>query len=690
MKAPAIPTNEAARLTALLSYEILDTGFEELFDDLTRLTASILDVPIALITLIDADRQWFKSRYGLDVAQTPRELSFCGHVVALEAPLVVADAFDDDRFADNPFVTGEPRVRFYAGMPIRTPDGFVLGSLCAIDHVPRQLTPHQLEMLALLARKVVGLLEARRERHQLAVERAAAVANVERFSVLFEAMAEGVVQYDRGGVIATSNGAAERILGLTADEMGRRVPRDPRWGCIHEDGTPFLPEAFPATLTRQTGSSHSNVIMGVCKSDGELTWVSINTRPLRGETDAADRPLAVLATFHDITEIKAAQAATARLARQEHLVTMGTLVAGIAHEINNPLTFIHANIEFAVEELRSIRGGAPPGDLGELVDVLGEAREGADRVRKIVRALQALTREEAKPIPTDIEESIDISIDIAAHELRSRAKVVKHLPDALFVLADRSRLSQVLVNLLVNAAQAFTTSDVEKNRITVTSALEPDGRVSITVGDNGPGIPPNILGRVFDPFFTTRPIGAGAGLGLSISQSILRALGGEITVASTLGEGTTFRVFLPVAARPPGSETAPPGVEATVRGRVLAVDDEPVLLNAIRRALEREHEVVAIGDPREALKQIESGERFDVVFCDLMMPHLGGDELHARVLAIDPALAARFVFVTGGVTEGRAESFLSRVPNERIEKPFNLKNLRDIARRFVNARAASR
>jgi len=253
------------------------------------------------------------------------------------------------------------------------------------------------------------------------------------------------------------------------------------------------------------------------------------------------------------------------------------------------------------------------------------------------------------------------------------------------VLADESRLSQVLVNLIVNAAQAFRTEDPEANRITIAGALEADGRVSISVADNGPGIPAALRPRIFDPFFTTKPIGQGTGLGLSICQSVISSLDGEITVESEEGRGTTFRVFLPVAHEPAMASSPALHDEArrVGRARVLVVDDEPVIVSTLQRILGREHEIIGLTDAREALALIEAGERYDVVFCDVTMPHLRGDAFYERVRGIVPELADRFVFITGAATDGRTQGFLAQVPNERVEKPFSVQNLRGIVRRFA-------
>lgn len=167
MQTPPITPNEHERLAVLASYDILDTPPEPAFDRLTKMVAHILQVPIALVSLVDVDRQWFKSRYGIDVEETPRDVSFCGHVVALDRPLVVPDALLDERFADNPLVTAPPHVRFYAGYPLRTLDGLVLGTLCVIDSKEHEICAQQLEMLELLTNEVMIHLELRRKNRLL-------------------------------------------------------------------------------------------------------------------------------------------------------------------------------------------------------------------------------------------------------------------------------------------------------------------------------------------------------------------------------------------------------------------------------------------------------------------------------------------------------------------------------------------
>ncbi len=681
MKKPATPTDEPDRLEALRRYDVLDTKQEAPFDELTRLVAATLGVPISLISLVDSDRQWFKSKYGLEVTQTPRDVSFCAHVVAEREPLEVPDALKDARFSDNPLVTGAPHIRFYAGMPLLTNDGFIVGTLCAIDHKPRVLTPQQRQIFALLANQVIGLLEMRRERKEIIAARAASLEATGRLQVLFDVMAEGVVVQDAEGRITSSNAAASRFFGLTADQLGGRTSTDPRWRAVHEDGSDFPGEMQPSMTSLRTATPTINVVMGIQVPDvSETRWLSVNAQPIFPPDKM--RPHGVITTFHDITPLKTAQQ---RIARQERLVTTGTLAAGVGHEINNPLAFILSNVEFSLEELRAIAGGSPSARLRELIAALSEARDGVDRIRKIVRGLRALAREDSEVIPTDLSAVVDTAVNIAAHELRGKASVIRQLELTPPVLADESRLTQVLVNLIVNAAQAFTTKNFDQNTITLTSRTRRENRVELSVADNGPGMTEAVLARIFDPFFTTKPVGEGTGLGLSISRSIITALGGELTVESAVGKGTTFTLSVPAAQQLLGEQAVAVEQVASQRGRVLLIDDEPALLASFKRVLERDHDIVVLADPRLALAALKA-TAFDVVFCDLMMPHLSGAELYEQVRGFDPHLAQRFVFVTGGATSAEAQRFLDETDNERLEKPFNLQNLRGIARRFVEAR----
>jgi CheY-like chemotaxis protein len=304
-------------------------------------------------------------------------------------------------------------------------------------------------------------------------------------------------------------------------------------------------------------------------------------------------------------------------------------------------------------------------DLGEM---LADAHAGADRVRTIVRDLKIFSRQgEERRSAVDVREVLDFSIKMSFLEVRSRAQ----LEEVPAVYADGARLGQVFLNLLVNAAQAIPEGNVQGNKIIVTARCEPSGRVAVEVSDTGTGIQPEVLPRIFDPFFTTKPVGTGTGLGLSVCHGIIKNLGGELTVRSEVGRGSTFTVLLPVA--PSVSAPAEPVVAPVEprRSRILVIDDEPGVGRALARMIGGRHAVTVVEGGMAALERLQSEAPFDAIFCDLMMPDLSGMDVYERVRELKPELAARFVFVTGGAYTPRAREFLEKVPNGWLEKPFD-------------------
>lgn len=665
----------------------LDPPGDPRFHAVAKLVVATFDVPIVLISLVDGDREWFEVRYGLDVAETPREVPFCRLLLAESAALVVGDARADDRLVGSGLVMGEPHLRFFAGVPLRAAGGRVLGALCAIDLSPREWSARERETLQLLGGQVATLIELRqnertlREQHELAFEREMKLADRERMlTSLLGGMVEGVVLQDHNGAILHHNAAAARILGLSREELTGRTSVDPRWRATRADGSTFPGEEHPAMVTLRTGEPQSDVEMCLETADGERRWISINSRPLR--TSATVAPYAVVATFRDITDTRDL---AEKLARHQRLVTTGTLAAGVGHEINNPLTYAMTNLGVAIEELEDIAGASPSQRLREIVGLLADAREGGERVKRIVRGLRSLVREETELQPIDVNKIVRTSIQMANQELRTRSTVDLDLGESPFVMGDEARLSQVVINILVNAAQAFTAADPSRNRIVVRTRVE--GSVIIEVRDNGPGIQPEVFPRIFDPFFTTKAPGVGMGLGLAIAHVNITAFGGELDCESTVGEGTTFRIRLPYGT----GEVEPVRDPAPARSplRLLVLDDEPSILKAFRRVFRDapDVEIVSSDDSREALERIRAGEHFDLVFSDLAMPYLNGPAFHEAVLATHPEVAERIVFLSGDMGRVEHQIFLARVPNERFEKPFTPGDLRAVVRR---ARAARR
>jgi signal transduction histidine kinase/CheY-like chemotaxis protein len=377
---------------------------------------------------------------------------------------------------------------------------------------------------------------------------------------------------------------------------------------------------------------------------------------------------------------------TSQLMLADRMVSVGTLAAGVAHEINNPLAYLIAALDFLDKELKGLGPQQVGGAWHELDEALAEAREGAQRVRHVVRDLKTFSRaDEERQSRVDLTAVVESAINMAFNEIKYRARLVKDYGKTPPVLANEGRLGQVFLNLLINAAQAIPEGQVDENKIRVVTRTDDQGRAVIEVRDSGSGIPPGAVERIFDPFFTTKPIGVGTGLGLSICHSIVSSLGGAIEVETQVGTGTTFRVILPPAPAEAGEEAAPPrGPEQHgPRGRVLVVDDEPAIGASIRRLLGAEQEVVALTSAEEARDLVARGERFDVILCDLMMPRMTGMDLHAELTTLARDQAARMVLLTGGAFTAAAKAFLDAVPNLRLEKPFDPANLRAIVRGLV-------
>ena len=364
----------------------------------------------------------------------------------------------------------------------------------------------------------------------------------------------------------------------------------------------------------------------------------------------------------------------------DRMASMGMLAAGVAHEINNPLACVVANLDLAEREFleRTEKLGLSV-EFSEVREELRDAREAAERIRNIVRDLKIFSRpEEDKTSAVDVQRVMESTLRMASNEIRHRARLVKSYGKTPLVQASESRLGQVFLNLVVNAAQAIAEGHAENNEIRISTFTEPSARVVIEIADTGPGMAPEVLGRLFTPFFTTKPVGVGTGLGLSICHRIVTGIGGSIEVKSELGKGTVFRITLP----PVRAEVVKATMEVSLdmpaprRGRILVVDDESMFAKAVQRTLSPEHEVVVTGRAEEALRQIADGERFDVILCDLMMPQMTGMDLHAELSRVSREQAGRMIFLTGGAFTTWARAFLDRTPNQSIEKPFDALHLR--------------
>ena len=527
----------------------------------------------------------------------------------------------------------------------------------------------------------MGLIEDITDRTQATARLSRSEAHLRR---LFDAAPDAIVLLDANGKITYANAAISALLERSEAEVynaslnafvASQEDRATLAACL--SATPPMDNVNPLV-------KRAPVEVRFSTSRGVSIHLEIVSMPFEHEGR-----LAMLVFGRDVTQSKLLQA---RLMQADRMVAMGTLAAGVAHEINNPLAYLSANLELLSkrklpeirEKLKESDGAVGP-ELAEALDkcmeMLEIAREGASRVKDIVRDLRTFSRDDERRAAVDVRRVLDACVNIAWNELRLRARVERVYGDVPTVTANESRLGQVFLNLIVNAAQAIAPGHAADNQI-VLSVTQDGPDLVVLVKDTGTGITPDILPQIFEPFYTTKPAGVGTGLGLWICRGIIQGVGGHISVEETSPRGTTFRVVLPIEEQSAGLPAPRPGSSrptslSAPRESVLFVDDETALGQAVALALEDDFDIIVYGSAKEAIAHLESGAMPAAIVCDLMMPGMTGMELFAIVKARWPELARVFVFVTGAAFSGRARDFLSGVRNPKLEKPFDTSVIRD-------------
>lgn len=475
-----------------------------------------------------------------------------------------------------------------------------------------------------------------------------------------DAIALALCIVDRTGSIRRANRAfAELVDAPPASLIGRPWPA-------------FVPPDWVAEIRHALSEPGS----GAAELETGERCYSLSTVPI----SQGDPSLTVL-LFDDQTERRRLQD---QLIQSEKMSAIGQLIAGIAHDLNNPLASVVGFADF-LSEARDV----PPG----LREPLSVIREEAERASNIVKNLLGFARkQERQRRPVVLEPLLESTLallrnQLLAYHVEARVELEPDLP---LVSLDPNQMQQVFVNLINNAAQAIASTG-RAGTITVRARRQLDG-VAIDVTDDGPGMCRELAEQVFEPFFTTKGEGEGTGLGLSISQGIVKEHGGRITLATREGEGATFTVQLPcgeasAAAEPASASTRGP---ALARLRVLVVDDEPHILHYMRATLEAwGHEVEVAADGAEGLR-LAADDEFDLIISDLRMPRLGGREFYEELRRVDPALAPRVVFSTGDTVRGDTLAFLESLDRPYLHKPFSLAELRALLATVTSRRGGDR
>ena len=501
------------------------------------------------------------------------------------------------------------------------------------------------------------------------------------FRRLIDAFHDGVTIFTAGG-LAYANDALSELFGYAdkVDFFDQRPRRILTRHTVQGDRRPVL-----ALLLRvlRGHDSHLEDERTIVTVKGERVIVRFYYDAISFEGDPG-----VMITARDVSGDRAMQE---KLSRAERMASVGTLAAGVAHEINNPLAYVTTNIAYCVERIRyieallegqSVRIESPEAlraMLKPMAQALSEAHQGTTRVATIVRDLRALTREDSKlDAPVDLPSALRTAIHMSESEFRYRARLIEEFEGAGVVWGNETRLVQVFLNLIINAAQSFRSDDPDSNCITV-RAFSEGTRTICEIEDNGTGITPENLDRIFHPFFTTKPVGVGTGLGLSICHGLVYSMEGTLSVQSESGRGSCFRVSLVKSEdQAPRSAHRLPSNNPVGRARVLVVDDEPLILRSVARLLQDQHDVEIATNGKEALAMMDNFGPFDLVVCDLMMPVMTGMDLHAEIARRDAEAASRFVFLTGGAFTEQARRFLASVDNPTLDKPVQPNLLRSV------------
>ncbi len=551
MKVAPLPHDEAERLAALHRYLILDTAAEAEFDDFTELAAHICGVPIALITLVDSGRQWFKSRMGLDVPETPRDIAFCSHAILGTELFEVGDALADDRFLDNPLVTGAPGIRFYAGTPLVTDQGHSIGTLCVIDTAPRELSAAQKKALGTLGRQVVQRLELRllvaRER-----DLNRTLTRQARFQkVLLNSAMAAVISITGRGLVSSFNPAAEKLLGYRPDEViGRQVLR-----FFHvEEELQARARELGAELGRDLSAQESLLArarMGqpetrewhYRRSNGTLVPVMASIAAL-GDDDGAVGGFVVLAW--DMTERRQARERIERLnvdlerrvsARTADL--QGTtddlqmLSQSLAHDLRQPLISMSGYTTLLQQELESERGQHY---LRRVAAGIAQINLRADALLYFANLARLPLKRQAVDLRTIALAQVE-TMQAAAPQRRVRTLVQEELQAS----GDPALLGELMRELLDNAWR-FTASQPLAT-LEVGSSTGADGECVYHVRDNGAGFDMRYADSLFDPFqqlASGDEVAVGQGIGLARVKRIVMKHGGRVWAESTPGRGSSF------------------------------------------------------------------------------------------------------------------------------------------------------
>ena len=472
---------------------------------------------------------------------------------------------------------------------------------------------------------------------------------------------------DRDGIVTLSEGAGLASMGVKSGELVGKNLFD-----LYREH-PAIPDYLRRALAGEAFRYTVDVPGAVYDS-----FVT----PLRGQSGEV---VGMAGLSNDVTEVRSLQASAIQ---NDRVIALGTLAASVAHEINNPLTFVLGYLRTASIELTATAeidaGSDEPSAvarrsaLQKVQSYLDLVRNGAERIARITQDLRTFTRTEEQKVEwVDVQAVVRSVLRLVGKDAEAHARLRVDLEETVPVSADESRLVQVVLNLVVNAIQAVRGRRAKDMEIVVRTCQDGDG-VAIEVADSGPGVPATDRVRIFEPFFSTKSLGEGTGLGLFVSRNIVRDFGGEITVGDSESGGATFRVVLPGArgsrsTAAKTSDSGPPAAAAAPSAHILIIDDDELVARSLSKSLRRAgHRVTVVHDGAAGLELVLSDQFFDLVFCDLMMRGMTGVDIAQSLEGRAPNKLDRIVFMTGGAFTAQARAYLQSHPGITVHKPFDI------------------
>jgi PAS domain S-box-containing protein len=642
MPAASPPTNESQRLAALYGLRLLDSPPDERFDRITRLAARLLNVPMAMVTLIDRDRQYNLSHHGFGIKEHARDSSFCAHAIHDRQPLVVPDAQADGRFADNPFVMGDPHVRFYAGEPLTAPDGSIVGTLCVFDQQPRVPSVEDMQVLHDLAQLAQMELMPENVKSVFEIQKQAQTMvrlSEGRFREIVDIPGKFVWETDLNAVITYVSDQAVHVLGRSLHDL---------------KGQSFFASATPedaeAAMTRfadalKKGERFADLEFRCQPREGERVWLSVRGAPMYGLDGAM---IGYRGFCEDVTERRTIQEEliAARDASESANKSKSEFLANMSHEIRTPMN--------AVVGMTGLMLGT---DLN--VEQRGYAqtiRQSADTLLTIISDILDFSKIESGKMELEnhpfgltvlAEESVDcVALQASEKGLELYYQIDPRLPAGLE--GDITRLRQILANLLSNAVRFTSEGDLSVHiQPTVNEAGE--ACVLFSVWDTGIGIPADKIDRLFQSFSqvdasTTRKFG-GTGLGLAISRKLTELMGGRIWVESEEGRGSGFHFAVPLKEAVPPKSLVP---HAILKGKsLLAVATHIGVRHMIQSIAQGwGMQVTLAASSAEAMKKARAGQVFDAALIEDNLPDQSGKALVHDINRLHPGAAIPCLLLT--------------------------------------------